>query len=121
MQFVASHYPLLRLWNRRAILDLLSKELSRADRLQTPLCVFFIDLDSFKRVNDSYGHLVGDDVLRSAAEIMSGAVREYDHVGRFGGEEFLVAANCDAGMAGKWPNGCGSVLATNPSWLPPSG
>ena len=100
LQFVASHDPLLRLWNRRAILDLLSKELSRADRLQTPLCVFFIDLDSFKRVNDSYGHLVGDDVLRSAAEIMSGAVREYDHVGRFGGEEFLVVLpNCDAGMA----------------------
>jgi diguanylate cyclase (GGDEF)-like protein len=100
LQFLASHDPLLRLWNRRAILDLLSKELSRADRLQTPLCVFFIDLDSFKRVNDSYGHLVGDDVLRSAAEKMSGAVREYDHVGRFGGEEFLVVLpNCNAEMA----------------------
>jgi diguanylate cyclase (GGDEF)-like protein len=57
-------------------------------------------LDSFKRVNDSYGHLVGDDVLRSAAEKMSGAVREYDHVGRFGGEEFLVVLpNCNAEMA----------------------
>jgi len=52
--------------------------------------VFFADLDSFKRVNDDYGHLVGDDVLRSAAEKMSRTVREYDHVGRYGGEEFLV-------------------------------
>ncbi len=96
LKFVASHDPLLRLWNRRAILDLLSTELSRAKRLQTSLCVFFADLDSFKRVNDSYGHLVGDDVLRSAAEKMSRAVREYDHVGRYGGEEFLVVLpHCD--------------------------
>jgi len=95
LKFVSSHDPLLRLWNRRAILDLLGTELSRAKRLQTPLCVFFIDLDSFKRVNDNYGHLVGDEVLRSAAEKMSRAVREYDHVGRFGGEEFLVVLpNC---------------------------
>jgi two-component system cell cycle response regulator len=100
LKYVASHDPLLRLWNRRAIIDLLSTELSRAMRLQTPLCVFFADLDSFKRVNDSYGHLVGDDVLRSAAEKMSRAVREYDHVGRYGGEEFLVVLpNCAAEAA----------------------
>lgn len=90
LKFEASHDPLLRLWNHRAILDLLGTELSRAKRLQTSLSVFFADLDSFKRVNDSHGHLVGDDVLRNAAERMSGAVREYDHVGRYGGEEFLV-------------------------------
>jgi diguanylate cyclase (GGDEF)-like protein len=90
LKFEASHDPLLRIWNRRAILDLLTTELSRAKRLQTSLSVFFADLDSFKRVNDNYGHLVGDEVLRSAAEKMSSAVREYDHVGRYGGEEFLV-------------------------------
>ena len=90
LKFEASHDPLLRIWNRRAILDLLTTELSRSKRLQTSLSVFFADLDCFKRVNDSYGHLVGDEVLRSAAEEMSGAVREYDHVGRYGGEEFLV-------------------------------
>ncbi len=90
LKFEASHDPLLRIWNRRAILDLLTTELSRSKRLETSLSVFFADLDCFKRVNDSYGHLVGDEVLRSAAEKMSGAVREYDHVGRYGGEEFLV-------------------------------
>ena len=90
LKFEASHDPLLRIWNRRAILDLLTTELSRSKRMQTPLSVFFADLDRFKSVNDGYGHLVGDEVLRSAAEVMSGAVREYDHVGRYGGEEFLV-------------------------------
>ncbi len=91
----ASHDSLLRLWNRRAIFNLLKTELSRAARLQTPLSVFFIDLDFFKLVNDTYGHLVGDDVLLSVAKKLSRAVREYDHVGRCGGEEFLVVLpNC---------------------------
>ena len=95
MRIEASHDPLLRLWNRRAIFDLLNTELSRAKRQQTPLSVFFIDLDFFKLVNDNHGHLVGDDVLLSVARKISKAVREYDHVGRCGGEEFLVVLpNC---------------------------
>lgn len=100
LKFEALHDPLLRLWNHRAILDLLSTELYRAKRLQTPLSVFFADLDRFKEVNDTHGHLVGDDVLRRAAERMSGTVREYDYVGRYGGEEFLVVLpNCTADAA----------------------
>jgi two-component system cell cycle response regulator len=95
LEFDASHDPLVRIWNRRAIIELLGTELGRAKRLQTPLSVFFIDLDSFKLVNDSYGHAVGDDVLRNTAEKISKTVREYDHVGRYGGEEFLVVLpNC---------------------------
>jgi diguanylate cyclase (GGDEF)-like protein/PAS domain S-box-containing protein len=90
LKFEASHDSLLRIWNRGAIIDLLSTEFSRAKRFQTSLSVLFVDLDFFKEVNDSYGHLVGDDVLRSAAEKISSAVREYDHVGRYGGDEFLV-------------------------------
>jgi len=97
LQFEASHDPLLRLWNHRAIIDLLGTELSRTKRLHTPLSIFFADLDTFKRVNDNYGHLVGDEVLRNTAERVAGAVREYDHVGRYGGEEFLaVLPNCTA-------------------------
>src|ERR1700692_1622911 len=60
MKFEASHDPLVRLWNRKAILNLLTVELSRAKRLHTPLSIFFADLDHFKRINDRYGHLVGD-------------------------------------------------------------
>lgn len=100
LEFEASHDPLVHIWNRRAIIELLGTELGRAKRLKTPLSVFFIDLDSFKRVNDSYGHVVGDDVLRSTAEKISKTVREYDHVGRYGGEEFLVVLpNCTAETA----------------------
>lgn len=91
----ASHDFLLRLWNRRAILALLNTELSRVKRLNAPLSIFFIDLDFFKLVNDNHGHLVGDEVLLSVARKVSNAVREYDHVGRCGGEEFLVVLpNC---------------------------
>jgi two-component system cell cycle response regulator len=100
LRFGASHDPLLRFWNRTAILDLLSTELGRARRLHSPLCIFFADLDSFKVVNDSYGHLVGDEVLHRVAEKLSSAVREYDHIGRFGGDEFLVVLpNCTSEAA----------------------
>lgn len=90
LRFEASHDSLLRIWNRAAILDLLATEVSRSGRQQTPLCLFFVDLDHFKYLNDTFGHLAGDAVLRQAAEKLSSAVREYDHVGRFGGDEFLV-------------------------------
>ena len=96
----ASHDFLLHLWNRRTIFALLNTELGRAKRLRTPLSVCFIDLDFFKLVNDNHGHMVGDEVLRSVAKKVSSAVREYDHVGRYGGEEFLVVLpNCAAEAA----------------------
>lgn len=90
LQFEATHDSLLRMWNRRAILEALSREMSRAKRVGTALSIFLADLDFFKRINDSFGHLVGDDVLRAAAARMSASIREYDYVGRYGGEEFLV-------------------------------
>lgn len=90
LQFEATHDSLLRMWNRRAILEALSREMSRAKRVGTALSIFLADLDFFKRINDSFGHLVGDDVLRAAAARMSAGIREYDYVGRYGGEEFLV-------------------------------
>jgi two-component system, cell cycle response regulator len=100
LRFEATHDATVCLWNRRAIIDLLEKELSRATRLKMPLSIFLADLDCFKRINDTHGHLVGDDVLRGAAQRMTNAVRRYDHVGRFGGEEFLVVLpNCSTGVA----------------------
>jgi diguanylate cyclase (GGDEF)-like protein len=86
----ATHDPLTGLWNRYALLDTLKREHSRAGRESTPLAVIMVDLDHFKQVNDTYGHLAGDAVLREAARRMRIHVRSYDHVGRYGGEEFLI-------------------------------
>jgi diguanylate cyclase (GGDEF)-like protein len=86
----ATHDPLTGLWNRYALLEALEREHSRAARGGTPLAVIMLDLDHFKRVNDTYGHLAGDAVLRQTAKRMQAVVRSYDLVGRFGGEEFLI-------------------------------
>jgi two-component system cell cycle response regulator len=88
----ATHDALTGLWNRRAILANLERELHRAGRESSAVAVALMDLDHFKRVNDTHGHLVGDEVLRETARRLGGAVRPYDFVGRYGGEEFLVVA-----------------------------
>lgn len=93
---LAARDPLTKLWNHNSILDLLTAELHRAERQKSSVGVVLFDLDHFKQINDTYGHLVGDHVLREVAEVMSGTVRPYDAVGRFGGEEFLVVLpGCD--------------------------
>ncbi len=89
-QYRATHDALTTLWNRAAILDNLKRELVRAEREGTSVGVLLADLDHFKNVNDTYGHLAGDAVLREAAKRINGAVRDYDAVGRYGGEEFLI-------------------------------
>jgi len=71
-------------------LSALRRSIKIAQRNETPLCVCMADLDNFKRVNDTYGHQVGDDVLCDVAGRMQGAVRNFDTVGRYGGEEFLI-------------------------------
>jgi diguanylate cyclase (GGDEF)-like protein len=86
----ASHDALTGVWNRGAILDALKRELVRAEREGTFVGVLLGDLDHFKSVNDTYGHLAGDAVLKEASQRISAAVRSYDSVGRYGGEEFLV-------------------------------
>ena len=81
---------LTQTWNRAGILEILQREHARARRTKSLVGVAMVDLDNFKGVNDTYGHLIGDRVLRAAAERMVEAVRPYDAVGRYGGEEFLI-------------------------------
>ncbi len=78
------------LWNRRMILDQLDRELSRVRRERRPLTIAMIDVDRFKRVNDTHGHAAGDAVLRDIAAGIRSQLREYDFIGRYGGEEFLL-------------------------------
>jgi diguanylate cyclase (GGDEF)-like protein len=93
MRFKATHDPLTSLLNRGVIMDLISKELVRAQREKSSITVLLGDLDHFKQVNDTYGHPIGDEVLRETARRLLASVRSYDLVGRYGGEEFLMVLN----------------------------
>ena len=96
----ARHDLLTGLRNRRAAMDCLERQMVRAMRERSSLGVILADVDHFKKVNDTYGHQIGDTVLKRVAEIMSATIRPYDIVGRFGGEEFLiVVSNCDVATA----------------------
>jgi diguanylate cyclase (GGDEF)-like protein len=93
MRFKATHDHLTSLWNRGVIVDLLGRELTRSQRENVCTAIILGDLDHFKKVNDTYGHLVGDQVLREVARRLLLSVRSYDFVGRYGGEEFLTVLN----------------------------
>ena len=90
MRHDAEHDGLTGLWNHRMILQRLRQEVDRSRREGTLLGVIMVDLDQFKNVNDTYGHLAGDLVLKEIAAVFQQSVRSYDWVGRYGGEEFLL-------------------------------
>ena len=94
----ATHDPLTDLLNRRAAMDQLTKELARSKRHVEDLAVGMCDIDHFKRVNDTWGHQIGDEVLCQVSQILVTGVREYDVVARWGGEEFLLIAPIKAGF-----------------------
>ena len=76
--------------NRQAVLGRVEEEILRAARYHRPLSVILVDLDQFKRLNDTHGHAAGDLILRHVAQLLSASVRAVDFAGRYGGEEFLV-------------------------------
>jgi two-component system cell cycle response regulator len=90
LEQLASTDPLTGLLNRRALMERLTAEIDRAARYEHELVLLMIDLDHFKLVNDTYGHMVGDDVLRELSQLLVNEVRTVDIVARYGGEEFVV-------------------------------
>lgn len=90
LEYFAGHDPLTDLYNRRIFEDLLRYEVSRAKRKGYRFSLILIDLDNFKYINDTYGHNVGDIVLKSVADLLESSVRDGDVVARIGGDEFVV-------------------------------
>jgi len=90
LEELATTDALTRLLNRRALLERLSVEVDRARRFKSQLSLLMLDLDHFKAVNDQYGHLAGDSLLRQIGTLLAGDVRTIDVVARYGGEEFVL-------------------------------
>jgi two-component system cell cycle response regulator len=90
LQRLARYDDLTGVYNRRYLLDRLAQEMLRARRYGSPLSISMLDLDHFKQVNDTYGHIMGDTVLATVASILRQAIRATDILGRYGGEEFCI-------------------------------
>jgi len=115
LHFAASHDSLTLVWNRGEILSFLRRELARARRGSTPLAAIMADIDFFKKVNDRFGHQTGDLVLQEVANRFSRHVREYDGVGRYGGEEFLlILPGCSLATAVRRADEVRSWMASEP-------
>ena len=89
-EYRATHDFLSGLYNRGAIMEMLAREMACWEREQVVFSVCIADVDHFKAINDRYGHLVGDEVLKQLSLRMRSLLRPYDVVGRYGGEEFLI-------------------------------
>jgi len=121
--------PLTGLINRRVLMKRLESEIERLGKEKQSFCILMFDLDRFKRINDNYGHLTGDKVLKTTANILQKGLREHDIIARFGGEEFVavlpgcksheaiavaerIRASCHATQVTA-PNGDGIQLSTS--------
>jgi diguanylate cyclase (GGDEF)-like protein len=94
--------PLTRLWNRRGASVLLKAAFDECDRENTELAVALLDFDNFKRINDTYGHQIGDEVLRRVASRLVGGIRVNDVTCRIGGDEFLlIMSGTSSDVAGR--------------------
>jgi diguanylate cyclase (GGDEF)-like protein len=90
LEYQATHDFLTGLYNRQKFFDILSTEVKRTRRYKNPLSLIMFDIDFFKKINDNYGHDIGDEVLKLISETVQRLVREQDSVVRWGGEEFII-------------------------------
>ena len=90
LKLLATTDPLTGIANRRTLMEKLDVQIKQALLEKTPLSCVMTDIDHFKQVNDNYGHVVGDEVIKATAEVMQGFCRDQDIIGRYGGEEFLI-------------------------------
>ena len=119
LQFVASHDFLTGAWNRSEIVAFTQRELARARRDATPVGIVLVDVDHFKKVNDDLGHETGDIVLKEVTERLTCSLREYDGVGRYGGEEFLlVIPGCDLATTVRRANQIRELVSKKPIVTP---
>jgi two-component system cell cycle response regulator len=119
LQFVASHDFLTGAWNRSEIVAFMQRELARARRDATPVGIVLVDVDHFKKVNDGLGHETGDIVLKEVTERLKCSLREYDGVGRYGGEEFLlVIPGCELATTLRRANQIRELVSEKPIVTP---
>lgn len=90
LEYLVKTDAMTNLYNHQAILDFLVEEMNRAERYEQALSIILLDIDDFKKVNDHFGHQVGDEVLITISAIIKHSLRTIDRVGRYGGEEFLI-------------------------------
>jgi len=118
LRFQATHDALTGAFNRGEILEMLRRELERGARTRTTTGILMLDIDHFKLINDTYGHLTGDAVLREVTQRVSKAVRSYDSVGRYGGEEFvIVLPGCSREQVDQGAERVRAAVDNGPVWV----